>query len=364
MTLQPQTPQDVQEMVQTASGRLLPVGGGSKPALSTPANGVTSLAMSQLTGIIEYEPDEYTFTALAGTPVANVAAELAGHGQYLPFDPLLVAQGATLGGTVAANTSGPGRFRYGGVRDFILGARFVDGRGQLVRGGGKVVKNAAGFDLPKFLTGSLGRYGVLVELTFKVFPQPRAYVTLQANYTALAEALQTTFTLANKPFEMDALDIQPQADGPVRLLLRVGGLPNALPGRIERLQKFLAAETPLRQTAVMDGEADAALWAGLNGMAWANAADALVKVPLAPRQLPALDALPGLTGRHYSVGGNVAWLTVTDVVALDAQLDALALPGLVLRGPAGRPIIGRRTGLLLAQRVKQALDPNDKFPEA
>ena len=114
---------------------------------------------------------EFTFTALAGTPVREIAAALAERGQYLPFDPMLREAGATLGGTVAAGLSGPGRFRYGGLRDFILGVRFVDGEGRLLRLGGKVVKNAAGFDLPKFFVGSLGRFGVLAEMTFKVFPK-------------------------------------------------------------------------------------------------------------------------------------------------------------------------------------------------
>ena len=107
---------------------------------------------------------------------------LAEHGQYLPFDPPLAAAGATLGGTVAAGLSGPGRYRYGGVRDFVLGVRFVDGMGNLVRGGGKVVKNAAGFDFPKLMVGSLGRLGVLAELSFKVFPQPPAFATLAVSY--------------------------------------------------------------------------------------------------------------------------------------------------------------------------------------
>src|SRR4029450_4463398 len=93
------------------------------------------------------------------------AAALAARGQSLRCDPFLLDAGATLGGTVAAGLSGPGRFRYGGLRDFILGVRFVDGLGRLMHMGGKVVKNAAGFDLPKFLVGSLGRFGVLAELT-------------------------------------------------------------------------------------------------------------------------------------------------------------------------------------------------------
>ncbi len=85
------------------------------------------------------------------TGLLDVMLLLEQHGQYLPFDPLLAERGATLGGTVAAGVSGPGRYRYGGVRDFLLGVRFVDSEGQVVRGGGKVVKNAAGFDFPKLI---------------------------------------------------------------------------------------------------------------------------------------------------------------------------------------------------------------------
>src|SRR5687767_7639171 len=117
---------------------LLPSGGGTKPALSRAPEGVVRLDMRGLSGIVEYEPDEFAFTALAGTPLAVVQAELANNGQYLPFDRPLATEGATLGGTVAAGLSGPGRLRYGGVRDFIVGVQWVDGRGELIRGGGKV----------------------------------------------------------------------------------------------------------------------------------------------------------------------------------------------------------------------------------
>src|SRR6185369_15555126 len=125
------------------------------------------------------EPSEFTFTARAGTPVRDVVAALAERGQYLPFDAPWLAAGSTLGGLVAGGVAGPGRFRFGGIRDFILGIRFVDGAGRLLRLGGKVVKNAAGFDLPKFFVGSLGRFGVLVEITFKVFPRPISKLTLR-----------------------------------------------------------------------------------------------------------------------------------------------------------------------------------------
>ena len=118
-----------------------------KPALSTPPEGVVPLVVSGLRGIVEYDPEELTITALAGTPVRVVQEALAAHGQHLPFDPPLARAGATLGGVVAAGTSGSGGHRHGGVRDFIIGARFVDGTGALVGAGGRVVKNAAGFDL-------------------------------------------------------------------------------------------------------------------------------------------------------------------------------------------------------------------------
>src|SRR4029079_10168517 len=123
-------------------------------------------------------PSEFTFTALAGTPIKEIVHALGERGQYLPFDPMLVDSGATLGGTIASGLSGPGRFRFGGVRDFILGVQFVDGMGRLLRMGGKVVKNSAGFDVPKFLTGSLGRFGLITEATFKVFPRPENYLTV------------------------------------------------------------------------------------------------------------------------------------------------------------------------------------------
>lgn len=362
MILKPATIDEVQEIV-LAHDAVLPRGGGSKPALSDPPREVTTLAMGGLSGIIDYQPSEYTFTAYAGTAVAEVAAALAENGQYLPCDPLLVEAGATLGGTVAANTSGSGRYRYGGVRDFLLGVRFVDGRGQLVRGGGKVVKNSAGFDLPKFFVGSLGRYGVLVELTFKVFPQPRAYTTLTLDYAHLGAAQQATFALAVKPFEMDGLDLVPQENGRFALHIRLGGLPEALPDRVARLRDFLQRETAVAHTNTLTDDADAALWRAVNACDWADASLKLVKIPVPPKQLPTLDAQIAHEARRYTAGGNVAWVAVADPAALHQTLIDLDLVGLQLNGRNDTPILGTRKGQALAQRVKQALDPHGVFLE-
>src|SRR5215203_1976352 len=177
-TYSPTTTDEVQELVQSFP-KVLAQGGKSKASLLyTAGQAVARLDMTKLTGISEYEPGEYTFTAYAGTTISEIANTLAQHGQYMPFDPPLIEQGATLGGTIAAGLSGSGRYRYGGVRDFILGVHIVDGEGRLIRGGGKVVKNAAGFDLPKLMVGSLGRLGIVISASFKVFPAPAATATL------------------------------------------------------------------------------------------------------------------------------------------------------------------------------------------
>ena len=364
MSNQPKSVSEVQEIVRSTS-QMVPCGGGTKPALSTPVNGAVQVDMSGLSGIIEYQPSEYTFTAYAGTPVAKVVQALDEHGQYLPFDPLLVAQGATLGGTLAANTSGSGRLRYGSVRDFILGIQFVDGKGQLVRTGGKVVKNSAGFDVSKFMVGSLGRYGVFTELTFKVFPRPKAYATLKLTYANIDSTLHAVYKLAPKPFEIDALDLEPAADSDAfNLVARLGGLVDSLPGRLRRLQAFFESETDLQGSELLEGQVDTEYWAGVNGLPWVDKSKNLLKVPLTPKQIPALEVKLNGMPRRYSAGGNTAWLAPEDGEQVEQILAGLGLVGVRLYGPPGNPIVGAYRGAALAQRVKQVVDPDGKFLEA
>ncbi|MEL6272716.1 MAG: FAD-binding oxidoreductase, partial [Chloroflexota bacterium] len=268
-------------------------------------------------------------------------------------DPMLVASGATVGGLIASNTSGSGRYRYGGVRDFILGVRFVDGEGNLVSSGGKVVKNSAGFDLPKFFVGSMGRYGVITEASFKVFPQPPVYKTLRITFETLSVAIDAIFKLATSPLEMHALDIEPDGDT-WAMLIRIGGLADALPGRLERLATFLNTESIVI-------EDDAERWRGVSNLAWAGELP-VVKVPVSPRQIPVLDAKAG-HARRYTAGGNVAWIATEDIDTLRAILTELNLVGLQLTGTTDNPYIGQRKGVALAQRVKRALDPNNTFLE-
>lgn len=349
--------EDLQNTVRSQTG-LKPAGGRSKTALAAPA-GATVLHLSSLSGILEYQPSEYTFTAWAGTPLAEVDAALAEHGQYLPFDPPLVRRGATLGGTVAAGLSGSGRYRYGGVRDFLLGVRFLDGEGQLLRAGARVVKNSAGFDLPKMLVGSLGAYAALVELTFKVFPRPAAYATLRAEYPSVGQALEALVRLTAAPVDLFTLDLLP-SPGRAELLVRIGGLPASFPARLQRLKGLLES------AQVIEGEGEAALWEEAREFTWVPEAAALVKIPLTPRRLVELEPWLEENGalRRYAAGANLAWVAWPgEIEALDRRLAELALSGLVVLGRPGCPRLGLRNGVPFARRVKRALDPHERWLE-
>jgi glycolate oxidase FAD binding subunit len=281
--------------------------------------------------------------------VSEIEAMLAEHRQYLPFDPPLLDAGATLGGTVAAGLSGSCSHRHGGVRDFVVGVRFLDGAGRLVGGGGKVVKNAAGFDLSKLMVGSLGRLGVLVQLSLKVFPLPPAWATLRVLVDDLEDAVAAIGRLATSPFELEALDLEP----PRTLYLRLSGA--ALDERLDALARFLGR--PVGRV-----EDDAGHWHAARELTWAPRGASLAKVALTPRRLCELDALLGALPRRYSRGGNLAWIAAP-LADLDALLAERGLSGVALRGAGAGPLLGVRTGGAFAARVRRALDPDGRFLE-
>jgi len=351
---------NLDELIETiqSSSNLLARGGMTKSGIQNPPD-IDILDLSIYSGIQEYIPSEYTFTALAGTRLKEINQMLSDNGQFLPFDPPLAAQGATLGGTVASNLSGPMRFHYGGVRDFILGVKFLNYRGQLVRTGGKVVKNAAGFDIPKLMVGSLGSLGTMVELSFKVFPQPGEFITLVSNHGNLADAMHNLIQLTSSSIEILCLELEPR-EGSWILMARLGGDPSLFGDRISNFGELL------KNAATLQGEEEINTWDEIIEFQWVPENTVLVKVPIIPKNIPLLDDFlnKNNTSRRYSAGANVAWIAWSEPISrLDQKLKELNLMGLSLLGNSDQVRLGAWERGVFYNKIKNALDPSGLWVE-
>ncbi len=178
------------------------VGGASKDFYGRPALGRPLSTLSH-SGIVAYEPSELSLTARCGTTLAELEAALASQGQMLAFEPPHFKGGASLGGAIAAGLSGPRRAAAGSARDFVLGAKIIDGRGEILSFGGQVMKNVAGYDVSRLLAGSLGTLGLLLEISFKVLPLPAA--TASRRYAVdQPRALELMNSYAGRPLPITA----------------------------------------------------------------------------------------------------------------------------------------------------------------
>ena len=177
-------------------------GGGTKSWYGN-ANSYAKLDTRTYAGILEYQPEELVITACAGTPLKEIEAALANKNQILAFEPPHFGESATFGGAIAAGLAGPGRISAGNLRDFVLGARILDGKGQDLSFGGKVMKNVAGYDVSRLLPGSMGTLSLLLEASVKVLPRPAATTSLRCNITQ-ARALQLLNEWAGQPLPLSA----------------------------------------------------------------------------------------------------------------------------------------------------------------
>jgi glycolate oxidase FAD binding subunit len=180
------------------------------------------LLMKQHSGIVNYEPGELVVTVRAGTPLQELQALLAAQRQMLPFEPPAYGEGATIGGTIACGFSGPRRPFAGSARDFILGCKVLTGKGDIVSFGGQVMKNVAGYDVPRLMTGAMGTLGVLLEVSLKVLPMPEKEITLSMPLS-VQEALDVMCARAAKPLPLTAASYDGEA-----VNLRLSGSPSAL----------------------------------------------------------------------------------------------------------------------------------------
>ena len=203
-------------------------GGGSKDFYGNAPRG-DLLDTRGHSGVVAYEPTELVVTARCGTLLSELEKILSGQGQILAFEPPGFGPAATLGGCVAAGLSGPRRASTGALRDFVLGAKILDGRGRPLGFGGQVMKNVAGYDLSRLLAGSLGTLGLILEVSLKVLPRPRAELTLKLELPQ-ARALETVNRWAGQPLPISA-SAWTEGD----LALRLSGAESAIRAAAEKL---------------------------------------------------------------------------------------------------------------------------------
>ena len=336
--------QALQERIREAAGRGAAIclrGGGSKDFYGNAPRGEV-LDTRGYAGIVAYEPTELVVTARCGTSLVELEKALHDNNQMLPFEPPHFGPGATVGGCVAAGLSGPRRASAGALRDYLLGAKLIDGRGNLLAFGGQVMKNVAGYDVSRLLAGSLGTLGLIAEASIKVLPRPPAEATLRLRMTE-ERALEALNQWAAEPLPVSATTWH---DGD--LGVRLSGAENAV----------RAASRRIGGDSVPDAQA-AAFWSGLREHAdpFFDGAEPLWRVAVPPAAPPL--RLPGRQMIEWS--GGLRWLKS------DADAQAVREVARRARGHATLFRVERRSGeafsplepvaMRLHRSLKAAFDP-------
>ena len=305
-----------------------------------------ALCTRGLDGVIDYQPTDMTVRVQAGLSVATLQAALGESGQWLPLDPPLPER-ATVGGMIVANLTGPCRFSQGTVRDFLIGIRVVRADGTLIKGGGQVVKNVAGYDVPKLYCGSLGTLGVIVEATFQVRPRPQSQALLAVEFADAERAGAAALRLAGsdlQPFFVELANFGPPADGtlstpgrgPYHVFVGLAGLEEEVADQRRRIPELLLDEGEVDgapDVTEVDTDRAAALSCTLRDFPVSGDADLRCKVSLPPSQVARFCAdLEAEAARHElavrllaRAGNGIVYGAFTPLVPPGSDEELLAL---------------------------------------
>lgn len=373
----------------TERASLAVIGGGTRSGLGNPVRADRVLSTRRLSGIVSYNPAEMTVSALAGTPLAEVEAALAENRQMLSFEPMdhrpifATTGEPTIGGVFAANVSGPRRIVAGAARDSLLGVRFVNGRGDAIKAGGRVMKNVTGLDLVKLLAGSHGTLGILTEVTFRVLPKPPASETVVVSglndaeaAAVMAEAMAQTVEVSGAAHLAESVRGRFIGGGlPDRAatVLRLEGLQASVSIRAEKLSKALERFGAVSR---LDAEQTATLWSEIRDVKpYADGSDRpLWRVSVAPsagHQLVAALRLQTGVDAFYDWQGGLVWLR------MEADPEAALVRRYIKALGSGHATLvrasdGFRTTIqsfepqpapvaLLSERVREKFDPQRIF---
>ncbi|QCI98639.1 glycolate oxidase subunit GlcE [Agrobacterium larrymoorei] len=365
------------------------IGGNTRSGFGNKVQAEATLSSRAISGIVAYNPAEMVMTVKAGTPVADVEAALAEARQMMAFEPMdhraiMGTSGEqTIGGVFAANVSGPRRYVAGAARDSLLGIRFINGRGEAIKAGGRVMKNVTGLDLVKLLAGSHGTLGLLTEVTFRVLPVPPAEKTMVISgvedavaSNAMAAAMATSVEVsgaAHLPESVKSRFINGVLPDGAATVLRLEGLAASVEARAQKLQAILSSIGP---SMLLAQDESRALWREIRDVRpyEGNTGKPLWRVSVAPAQghklVAALRMQAGIDA-FYDWQGGLIWMQ------MEADPEAELLRHYITTLGGGHATLLRATDdvrqavsafeplnaveLALSRRVKEKLDPAGIF---
>jgi glycolate oxidase FAD binding subunit len=318
--LRPASEEEAAQMLRDARAAKRQVdifGGNTRSGLGWPRVGDARMTSAALTGIVFYEPAEMVICAGAGTPLCTIEAALENAGQMLPFEPMdhraiyASAGEPTIGGLVAGNISGPRRISAGAARDSLLGVRIVNGSGEIIKNGGRVMKNVTGLDLVKLTCGAHGTLGLTTQATFKLLPRPEHTATIvirrlddQAGIAAMTQALGSPFSITGAAHLNAGMGREFS-----RTFLRLEGMRESVDYRIGRLIDLLA---PFGARHSLEAQDSARLWRAIRNAEYlAEPRDRSVwRVNVAPSKGASYVAALGAIAldHYYDWGGGLVWL--------------------------------------------------------
>lgn len=323
--LRPQSEVELAALIgDPARGAFRIVGGGTQGMAEVSGE---ALSISGLSGISLYEPGALTIVAGAGTPLEQIDAALSAEGQMLAFEPmdcrsLLGTNGQqTVGGMSATNLSGPRRIQAGACRDAMLGVRFVDGTGAVVKNGGRVMKNVTGYDLVKLMAGARGTLGVLTEVAFKVLPRPETTMSVVVHGLSDGQAVAAMARALGSPYDVTGAA---HVSGALpRTFVRVEGFETSTRYRAEAVRDVLAKFGEVE--VVTDPGVVAADWRIIRDVAALAGEEAVWRVSLKPSDAPSL--LTGLPAERLGAvqldwGGGLIWIGGNEDAELGAAIHA------------------------------------------
>lgn len=353
----PKTEDELAAYVASADAPIWVQGGGTRGLEGEGA----VLSTASMSGIELYEPGALTIVVKAGTPVADVETALAAENQRLPFEPIdyrgltNVMGTPTIGSVIATNNSGSRRIQVGAARDFALGVRYVDGMGQIVKNGGRVMKNVTGYDLVKLMSGSWGTLGVLTEVALKVLPAPETEATVMIHGLSNAMAVEAMASALGSPYDVSGAAHSEESAASVTLI-RIEGFEASVTYRVAQLTKQLAQFGADITCATADSSA---IWQDVNAQVCFQQKDGDIwRVSVAPSDGAQVIAAAGAEQATMDWAGGLVWLRMAPGTDLRTRLRGFKGHATLVRGSGFSRFHPEEAGVaMLTKGLRQRFDP-------